>query len=203
MSLTHFQFAVESQIRHHNLSPETSLITIEAPSLPQPPLSTSHVLSVIKEHGSTTALLLLPGIQFYTGQFLDIPTITAAAQAAGIFVIWDLAHAVGNVPLELHDWNVDAAAWCSYKYLNAGPGAIGGVFVHEKHHTNPNLNRFAGWWGNDPDPGAQRSGAWRTTPVQTHRAVLAEEPAASGRLGCKCYIFRFSPKPSKQSAFKQ
>ncbi|KAI9052312.1 hypothetical protein LZ554_003665 [Drepanopeziza brunnea f. sp. 'monogermtubi'] len=149
-------FAAESQVRHHGLSPETSLITIEAPALPQPPLSTSHIISIIEEHGSTTALLLLPGIQFYTGQFLDIPTITAAAQAQGIFVIWDLAHAVGNVPLKLHDWNVDAAAWCSYKYLNSGPGADGGLFVHERNgqvttETGKKVfvNRLSGWWGSD------------------------------------------------------
>ncbi|PBP20246.1 kynureninase [Diplocarpon rosae] len=150
------QFAAESQILHHNLSPETSLVTIEAPALPQSPLSTSHILSIIKEHSSTTAVLLLPGIQFYTGQFLDIPTITAEARAAGIFVIWDLAHAVGNVPLALHDWNVDAAAWCSYKYLNAGPGAAGGLFIHERNGQVSTeggkkvfLNRLSGWWGSD------------------------------------------------------
>jgi kynureninase len=97
---------------------------------------------------------LLPGIQFYTGQYFDIPTITKAAQAAGIFVIWDLAHAVGNVPLKLHDWNVDAAVWCSYKYLNAGPGAVGGLFVHEKNSQVATeagkltfANRLSGWWG--------------------------------------------------------
>ncbi|KAL5319816.1 hypothetical protein ACEPPN_012874 [Leptodophora sp. 'Broadleaf-Isolate-01'] len=150
-------FAAESQVLHHDLSPEASLITIEAASQPQPPLSTSHVLSVIKEHGPTTAIILLPGIQFYTGQFLDIPTITAAAHQAGIFVIWDLAHAVGNVPLQLHDWNVDAAVWCSYKYLNAGPGAAGGLFVHENNGQVTTrgsgkkifTNRLSGWWGSD------------------------------------------------------
>ncbi|CZT13293.1 related to kynureninase [Rhynchosporium graminicola] len=150
-------FAAESQILHHSLSPETSLITIEAPSQSQPPLSTSQIVSIIKEHGSTTAILLLPGIQFYTGQFLDIPTITSAAHEAGIFVIWDLAHAVGNVPLQLHDWNVDAAVWCSYKYLNAGPGAIGGLFVHENNGQVATrgsgkktfANRLSGWWGSD------------------------------------------------------
>lgn len=117
-------------------------------------LSTEYIKSVIKEHASTTALLLLPGIQYYTGQFLNIPEITAFAQEQGIFVIWDLAHAVGNVPLKLHDWNVDAAAWCSYKYLNGGPGCIGGLFVHERNgqatsEDGSYPNRLAGWWGND------------------------------------------------------
>lgn len=125
------------------------MVTIEPP--PDAPLiSTQHILSVIDEHADSTALLLLPGIQFYTGQFLDIPTITKHAQSKGIFVIWDLAHAVGNVPLQLHDWNVDAAAWCSYKYLNAGPGTIGGMFVHERNGKVSDgefKNRLSGWWG--------------------------------------------------------
>jgi len=91
------------------------MITIEPPSSSQPVLTTEHILETISRHAKDTAILLLPGIQFYTGQFLDIPTITKFARSQGIFVIWDLAHAVGNVPLQLHDWDVDAAAWCSYK----------------------------------------------------------------------------------------
>ena len=131
------------------------MITIEPLDPAQPILTTKQILSVIEEHAPTTALLLLPGIQYYTGQFLDIPTVTAAARKAGIFVVWDLAHAVGNVPLSLHDWNVDAAAWCTYKYLNAGPGAIGGLFIHERNSQVSSqdedgfVNRLSGWWGND------------------------------------------------------
>ncbi|KFY93008.1 hypothetical protein V498_04625 [Pseudogymnoascus sp. VKM F-4517 (FW-2822)] len=151
-------FAVESQIRHHNLSPSTSMVTIDPPSSSTLLLPTSHILATIDAHASTTAVLLLPGIQFYTGQLLDIKTITAYAQARGIFVVWDLAHAVGNVPLELHDWNVDAAAWCTYKYLNSGPGAIGGMFVHERNSQVSTSSasgekefhpRLSGWWGSD------------------------------------------------------
>lgn len=118
-------------------------------------LPTDQILKTINQHASDTALLLLPGIQFYSGQFFDIPTITKYAQDRGIIVGWDLAHAVGNVPLHLHDWNVDFAAWCNYKYMNAGPGAIGGFFVHEKHSsvTDPNaagyVKRLSGWWGSD------------------------------------------------------
>ncbi|TEA20005.1 Kynureninase 2 [Colletotrichum sidae] len=154
-------FVVETQIRHHNLSPETSMVCIE----PQDPsqdstLSTERILDTIAAHASSTALLLLPGIQYYTGQLLDIPRITAFAHSHSIFVIWDLAHAVGNVPLRLHDWDVDAAAWCTYKYLNGGPGCIGGAFVHEKHSrvttsvedadsASGYVNRLGGWWGND------------------------------------------------------
>ncbi|KAG9227975.1 kynureninase [Amylocarpus encephaloides] len=138
-------FVVESQIIHHSLDPRSSMVTISPPSASHSLLPTDHVLSVINEHAKDTALLLLPGIQFYTGQLLDIPLITSHARSLGIFVVWDLAHAVANVPLQLHDWGVDAAAWCSYKYLNSGPGTIGGLFVHERHATSG--NRLAGWWG--------------------------------------------------------
>jgi kynureninase len=121
-----------SQIAHHNLDP-SALITIESPSSSAPYLSNEHILSVISKHAATTALVLLPGIQFYSGQFFDIELITRHCHALGIIVGWDLAHAVGNVPLKLHDWNVDFAAWCNYKYMNGGPGVIGGAFVHDRH----------------------------------------------------------------------
>jgi kynureninase len=128
------------------------MITLTSPSSPEDNvLTTEEVLSAIDAHAADTALLLLPGIQYYTGALFDIPTITAHAHKHGIFVIWDLAHAVGNVPLLLHDWDVDAAAWCSYKYLNGGPGCIGGLFVHERNAPAHPIagNRLAGWWGND------------------------------------------------------
>ncbi|EFQ25277.1 kynureninase [Colletotrichum graminicola] len=153
-------FVVETQIRHHGLSPSESMVCIEPPSSTEPILTTQHILSTIEHHASDTAVLLLPGIQYYTGQLLDIPTITAFAHKHSILVIWDLAHAVGNVPLKLHEWDVDAAAWCTYKYLNGGPGCIGGSFVHSRHTAvttsvqDPDsesgyVNRLAGWWGND------------------------------------------------------
>jgi kynureninase len=126
------QYATLSQIAHHNL-PASSLITIAPPSESSPYLSTEHILSVISQHAATTALVLLPGIQFYSGQFLDIELITRHCHSNGIPIGWDLAHAVGNVELKLHDWNVDFAAWCNYKYMNGGPGTIGGLFVHEAH----------------------------------------------------------------------
>ncbi|KAK0623496.1 kynureninase 1 [Immersiella caudata] len=153
-------FVVETQLRHHGLTPETSMVLIEAPSNQDNIFSTDDILSVISAHAEETALILLPGIQYYTGQLFDIQTITAFAHKHNIVVIWDLAHAVGNVPLSLHDWEVDAAAWCSYKYLNGGPGCIGGMFVHEnislvtREITDEKpeegyRNRLAGWWGND------------------------------------------------------
>ncbi|OIW33639.1 kynureninase [Coniochaeta ligniaria NRRL 30616] len=153
-------FAVETQLRHHGLSPETSMITLKSPHSEDNVLTTDDITSAIAEHADSTALILLPGIQYYTGQLLDIRTITAFAHKHGIFIIWDLAHAVGNVPLALHDWDVDAAAWCTYKYLNGGPGCIGGMFVHSRNSAvskditdeKPEegyQNRLAGWWGND------------------------------------------------------
>lgn len=170
-------FAVESQIRFHGFDPESSMVLLEPPSEEELTFSTEYVLSVIDKHADELALVLLPGIQYYTGQHFDIKTITAHAQSKGITVGWDLAHAAGNVPLQLHDWNVDFAAWCTYKYLNAGPGSIGACFVHEKHgrvHFSEKdckssleyLPRLAGWWGSqkssrfamannfDPIPGA-------------------------------------------------
>ncbi|KAH8909848.1 kynureninase [Coniochaeta sp. PMI_546] len=153
-------FAVETQLRHHGLSPETSMVTLKSPHSEDNVLTTEDITSAIAQHADTTALILLPGIQYYTGQLLDIRTITAFAHKHGIFIIWDLAHAVGNVPLSLHDWDVDAAAWCTYKYLNGGPGCIGGMFVHSRNSAvskeitdeKPEegyRNRLAGWWGND------------------------------------------------------
>lgn len=140
----------------HGLNPQESMICIEPPANQDPSnrlLGTDYVKSIIDQHAADTAVLLLPGIQFYSGELFDIKTITAYAQSKGIFCIWDLAHAAGNVPLHLHDWNVDAAAWCSYKYINAGPGAIGGLFVHERNSKRNEdgtiRNRLSGWWGQD------------------------------------------------------
>ncbi|KAI0556089.1 pyridoxal phosphate-dependent transferase [Xylaria curta] len=153
-------FAGWSQVRQHGLSPDTSIVTIKSLNSEDSVLSTYDIESVITKHANSTALLLLPGIQYYTGQLLDIQNITALAHRHGIFVIWDLAHAVGNVPVSLHDWGVDAAAWCTYKYLNGGPGCIGGLFINSKYSTVTTTledaipekgygHRLAGWWGND------------------------------------------------------
>ncbi|MBC5863678.1 kynureninase [Flavobacterium turcicum] len=109
------------------------------------------VLAKIEEVGDELALVLIGGVNYYTGQVFDMKTITAAGHKVGAFVGWDLAHAAGNVKLELHDWNVDFAAWCSYKYMNSGPGNASGCFIHEKHHNNSQLPRFAGWWGHNKE----------------------------------------------------
>jgi kynureninase len=142
------RYAVESQVRWHGLDPARDLIELDArPG--EECLRTEDVLEYIAREGSRIALVMLPGVQYLTGQRLDIAAITAAAQDAGCRVGWDLAHSVGNVPLRLHDDGADFAVWCNYKYLNGGPGAVGGVFVHARHATSRELPRFAGWWGHD------------------------------------------------------
>lgn len=133
-------YAVESQIKFHGLDPSDAMVLIEPE---EDILTTDQILRTIDEHAAQTALLMLPGIQFYTGQYFDIQRITQYAQSKGVLVGWDLAHAAGNVPVQLHAWNVDFAAWCSYKYLNCGPGSIGAIFIHERHFDRP---RLTGWW---------------------------------------------------------
>lgn len=142
-------YAVASHLETRGIDPADGMIQLK-PEAGQSCLTTEGIERAIAEQGEEIALVLLPGVQYYTGQRLDLKRITAAAHRAGAVAGFDLAHAAGNVPLELHDWDVDFAAWCSYKYLNGGPGAAGGCFVHERHGANRSLPRFAGWWGNDP-----------------------------------------------------
>jgi kynureninase len=141
------RYAVESQVRFHGFDPAESLIEIE-PDLPGGIFSMQHIEKIIAEHGHRIALILWPGVQYRTGQYFDLTEITRLGHAAGCKVGFDLAHAAGNLPLNLHDSGADFAAWCSYKYLNSGPGAIAGCFVHDRH-ANAKLPRFAGWWGHD------------------------------------------------------
>ena len=141
------RYAVESQIRFHGFDPSSALIELEADE-PGGTISIAAIERVLDEHGARIALVLLPGVQYLTGQSFDLKQVTALARAKGCVVGWDLAHAVGNVPLNLHDSGADFAVWCSYKYLNSGPGAVAGCFVHERH-SQAVLPRFAGWWGND------------------------------------------------------
>jgi kynureninase len=142
------RYAVQSQLAFHGFDSKEGLIEL-CPQNNEDCLSTEYILSSIKTHGNEAALLLFSGVQYLTGQYFDMAKITQTAHDYGIIVGFDLAHAVGNVVLKLHEWDVDFAAWCSYKYLNAGPGGIGGAFIHQRHCENLSLNRFAGWWGND------------------------------------------------------
>ena len=140
------QYVVESQLRFHGLIPEENILEIY-PRKGEDTLRTADIISTINEHADELALILFGGINYYTGQFFDLEAITKAGHLTGAYVGFDLAHAAGNVPLKLHDWNVDFACWCTYKYLNSSPGGISGVFIHENHFNDAGLNRFAGWWG--------------------------------------------------------
>jgi kynureninase len=143
-------YAIKTQIAHHGLDPRDALILSRARK-GEFTIQTEDIVDLIEKNAGQLAVVMLAGVNFFTGQLFDIEKITAAARKRGIVVGFDLAHAVGNVPLTLHDWNVDFAVWCSYKYLNAGPGAVAGAFVHERHATNTKLLRLAGWFGNDPN----------------------------------------------------
>lgn len=140
------QYALESQVRYHGFDPAEAIIEVH-PRLGEHCLHTDDILQAIYEHGDQLCLLLFGGVNYYTGQLFDIPALTKAAQSVGAIAGFDLAHAAGNVPLQLHHWNVDFACWCSYKYLNSGPGGVSGVYIHERHVSNEYLPRFAGWWG--------------------------------------------------------
>ena len=142
-------YAVESQIKHHGFSSENSLIKLR-PRDGEFAVRAEDIQAIIEREGDKISLIMLGGVNYYTGQVFDFENITKLAQSKGINVGFDLAHAAGNIKLELHKWGVDFAVWCSYKYLNSGPGSIAASFVHEKHHA-ANLNRFAGWWGHNKE----------------------------------------------------
>jgi kynureninase len=168
------QYAIESQVRYHGFHPDTTIIEL-FPREGEYTLRTEDILSAISLHGKELALVMFSGIQYLTGQRFSMQQIADAAHDVGAYCGLDLAHAIGNVELELHDWQIDFAVWCSYKYLNSGPGGIGGLFIHEKHAYSHDLPRFAGWWGYQessrflmkkgfiPEPGAQ---GWQVSNAQ-------------------------------------
>lgn len=178
-------YAMQQQVRFHGLNPQDEIILLE-PSEGAHSIDTEAILNEIEKHKDSLALVMLGGVNYYTGQFFDLEKITKKAHEVGALAGYDLAHAAGNVVLNLHDWNVDFACWCSYKYLNSGPGGVSGVFIHEKYANSPELPRFAGWWGNDeksrflmqkdfvPQPGAagwQMSNA-QILPMAAHLASI-------------------------------
>lgn len=187
------QYALETQVRFHGFDPSVAIIEI-APRDGEHCLRTEDIVQTIENEGDTVALVLFGGINYYTGQFYDLKKIAETAHKIGATVGFDLAHAAGNVPLQLHDWQADFAVWCGYKYLNSGPGGIGGAFIHEKHHNNSDLPRFAGWWGHDEQQRFKMekgfipmSGAagWQLSTVQVlpsamHRASLRLIEQAGG-----------------------
>lgn len=140
-------YAVATHLRHRGLNPADAMVIVEPQEAEL--FCTEAICDEIRAHRDELALVLLPGVQYYTGQLLDIARITACARELEIAIGWDLAHAVGNIELALHLSKADFAVWCCYKYLNSGPGAPGGCFVHRRHVTNRDLNRLAGWWGHD------------------------------------------------------
>ncbi len=142
------QYMLETQVKFHGLNPDEAIVELK-PRSGEHTLRTEDILEEIKKQGDSLAMVNMAGLQYYTGQLFDIKSITHAAHEVGALAGFDLAHAVGNASLSLHDWGVDFATWCSYKYLNSGPGNISGIFVHEKYAERPDLHRFAGWWGHD------------------------------------------------------
>lgn len=144
------QYALESQVKFHGLNVEKDLIEI-APREGEHLIREEDILAKIAEVGDELALVMIGGVNYYTGQLFDMKKITEAAHKVGAIAGFDLAHAAGNINLKLHDWDVDFAAWCSYKYLNSSPGGVSGMFVHERHADKPELPRFAGWWGYDKE----------------------------------------------------
>ena len=156
-------YAVESQAILHGFDPAEALVRL-SPGPGQHTIDTSRVAEVLERDGESIALVLLPGVQYYTGQAFDIEAITRFAHAKGCVVGFDLAHAAGNLVLSLHDWNVDFAVWCTYKYLNSGPGSVGGCFVHERHGRRTDLPRLAGWWGHDKESRFRMEPGFRPIP---------------------------------------
>lgn len=144
------QYALESQVKFHGLDVKEHLVEV-APRPGEQLIREEDILSKIGELGDELALVMIGGVNYYTGQLFDMEAITKAGHGVGAVVGFDLAHAAGNINLKLHDWGVDFAAWCGYKYLNSSPGGVSGMFVHERHAYQPELPRFAGWWGYDKD----------------------------------------------------
>ena len=140
------QYAFESQVKLHGFNPDEAIIEV-TPREGEYSIRTEDIIATIEKHSSSIALVLFSGVNYYTGQVFDMPSITKAAHNIGAYCGFDLAHAAGNIELHLHDWNVDFACWCSYKYLNSGPGGVAGAYIHQKHFTNKSLQRLAGWWG--------------------------------------------------------
>ena len=178
------QYAVESQLRFHGFNPEDSIIEVR-PREGEQTLRTVDIISAIKEAADEIALILFGGINYYTGQFFDLEAIVQAGHSAGAYVGFDLAHAAGNVPLKLHDWNADFACWCTYKYMNSSPGGISGVFIHERHFTDQSLNRLAGWWGYDEQ-----------SRFKMEKGFVAQQGAEGWQLSCSPVLLMAAHKAS-------
>lgn len=142
------QYALESQVKLHGLNPDEAIIEV-SPREGEHIVRTEDILDTISKHKDSIAVVMFGGVNYYSGQVFDMEKITLAAHNVGAYCGFDLAHAAGNIELKMHDWNVDFACWCSYKYLNSGPGGVAGAYIHQKHITDKTLPRLAGWWGHD------------------------------------------------------
>ena len=198
--------AVESQIQLHGFSAHESLL--EVPPDDQGLLEAETICNIIDEHADSLALILLPGVQYYTGQVLDMKAIAKCARRNRVVIGFDLAHAVGNVALDLHGWEVDFACWCTYKYLNSGPGSLAGCFVHERHARNTALPRLAGWWGHEKDTRFQMTGEFN--PIATAEGWQLSNPPILSLAAIRASLDVFSEaggmsilvkKSKKQGAF--
>lgn len=158
------QYAIESQAKHHGYTADEAIIEV-SPRAGEHTIRPEDILHAIDQHKDELALVLFGGVNYYSGQVFDMKTITEAAHKAGAYAGFDLAHAAGNIELHLHDWDVDFATWCSYKYLNSGPGGVSGVYIHEKHSSNADMPRFAGWWGYDKDTRFQMAQGFKAIPT--------------------------------------
>jgi kynureninase len=179
------QYMLYSHVKQRGLNPDDIIIEVQ-PRNGETIIREEDILNVVEENKNEIALLFFGGVNYYSGQVFNMQALSNVAHSIGVKIGLDLAHAVGNVPLQLHDWNIDFACWCSYKYLNSGPGAIGGAFVHQRYHRDASLNRFAGWWGNKKEtqflmqknfePEASAEGWQLSTPSPVlyamHRAAL-------------------------------
>lgn len=184
------QYVVESQVRIHGLDPDSTIIEV-APNEGETLISTGKIKEIIRKFGDRTSLVLFGGVHYFTGQCLDMAEISKATHEVGAYVGLDLAHAVGNVPLKLHEWGVDFAAWCTYKYLNSGPGAIGGVYIHEQYATDTSFPRLAGWYGYDAATRFLMQKKFRPTPT------------AEGWQLSNAPILSFAPLIASHSLFRQ
>ncbi len=200
------QYALESQVEFHGFNPHDAIVEVH-PRKGEHTIREEDIEAAIEEHKEELALVFFGGVNYYTGQLFDMERITKAARSKGAVVGFDLAHAAGNVPMQLHNWDVDFAAWCTYKYFNSGPGSVAGIFVHNKHANTKNLPRFAGWWGYnkekrfkmepgfDPIPGAE---GWQLS----NAPVFAMAPhLASLKLFEKAGMDKLRAKSLKMTAF--
>ncbi len=202
------QYALASQLRYHGLDPKEHLVEV-GPREGEHHIRMEDIIAAINNHGEEIAVMMIGGVNYYTGQVMDMKNLTASAQDRGIMVGWDLAHGAGNIKIKLHDWNVDFAAWCHYKYINSGPGATAGYFVHERHHGKTGIPRFEGWWGHDKQTRFEMPKTFKPIPTAeawqlSNAPVMAMAPLrASLDLFDKAELGRLLEKSKKLTGYLQ